>query len=106
MADYDEAAASQALNEALVKIRHHTSSKLENQRAPALLLTAIETGIAEHHAASRAAGQAAPPPGTPSSPTEYIVGMLSMSSAATSNKVGKTAESSLVLTPASPMRVA
>lgn len=87
MTTYDEGAASGALNEALLKIRHHTSSRLENQRAPALLLSAIETGLQEHHAAARAAGQAAPAPGTSPSPIEYLVGMLSMSSAATSSKV-------------------
>lgn len=87
MADYDAAAATEALNASLTKIRHHTSSKLENQRAPALLLAAIETGIAEHHAAARAAGQAAPPESASPSPTEYLVGMLSMVPAATSNSV-------------------
>lgn len=43
-----EAATRNAgLQEALARLRHHTNSKLENQKGPAQLLVAIEAALAE-----------------------------------------------------------
>jgi ribosomal RNA-processing protein 12 len=89
-----------ALQESLSKIRHHTSSKLDNQRAPALLLQAIEDGLTEHLAASTGAGgegedssasasvgQSKHARNTQIKPTEYLLAMLSMAPQALSENV-------------------
>jgi len=58
------------LEQALARIRHHTTSKLENQRAPAQLLAAIEATLAE-----RAAADATEEAG---GPTAYLLALESL----------------------------
>ncbi|UZJ52810.1 hypothetical protein CBS101457_002130 [Exobasidium rhododendri] len=64
----------QSLGEALAKIRHHTSSKLPNQKAPAQLLVAVEEtldgGKGDDGKEDR-------------NPTEYLMAMQSMLASAT-----------------------
>ena len=52
------------LTEALARVRHHTDSKLENQRAPAQLLAAIEATLAER--------------GDDAGPTHYFLALESL----------------------------
>lgn len=61
----------QELMESLAKIRHHTNSKLENQRAPAQLLVAIESSLQE----SVESGQNDISQST--SPTAYLLALTS-----------------------------
>jgi ribosomal RNA-processing protein 12 len=65
----------QGLGEALAKIRHHTSSKLPNQKAPAQLLVAVEETLG-----AKDDGKAK---GEQRSPTEYLMALQAMLKKAT-----------------------
>ncbi|KAN0061991.1 pre-rRNA processing protein [Thecaphora frezii] len=56
------------LHTALSKIRHHTSSKLDNQRAPAQLLVAIESTLNEQDA-----GSSSTPAASAAQPSQHAV---------------------------------
>ena len=70
--------ARAALGEALLRIRQQTNSKLENQRAPAQLLVAVEATLAER--------------GNESGPTNYLLALESL--------LGATEDSSSVFSSA------
>ncbi|KDN43086.1 NUC173-domain-containing protein [Tilletiaria anomala UBC 951] len=91
--------SASALQESLAKIRHHVSSKLENQRVPALLLQAVEDGLREHRQEEhkqRQDGEEAPAAAmhddgasrhsSEFKPTEYFLAMTSMAEQATGAK--------------------
>lgn len=74
---YDKEARAADLEESLAKIRHHTGSKLPNQRAPAQLLAAIESTLAEGQASqgpSASTSQDVTLTGK-ASPTEYFMAL-------------------------------
>ncbi|EPQ26335.1 uncharacterized protein PFL1_05983 [Pseudozyma flocculosa PF-1] len=90
------------LHAALSKIRHHTSSKLDNQRAPAQLLVAIESTLTEQDsssttdtaaaatAASSSSLQASKHAVTQRQPAEYFLALDSMLESAQSKQAPAT----------------
>ena len=91
--DVDASAAAaglDSLHSALSKIRHHTNSKLENQKGPAQLLVAVEATLGEQDASSSTATSATS--GAAASqhafvqraPAEYFLALESMLELATS----------------------
>lgn len=81
------------LQTALAKIRHHTNSKLENQKAPAQLLVAVEAALDEQAQEGETAAQSKE--GTAGSrhavkkrkPAEYFLALDSMLEKASSKEV-------------------
>lgn len=67
-------ASGQDLAIALSKIRHHTASKLDNQRAPAQLLVAIEATLDEQRSTDDTEGATAAALGE-RNPTEYFLAL-------------------------------
>ncbi|TKY89072.1 hypothetical protein EX895_001603 [Sporisorium graminicola] len=81
--DASAAAASlDSLHSALSKIRHHTNSKLENQKGPAQLLVAVEATLGEQdasHGSTSASGAAASRHASAQrAPAEYFLALESM----------------------------
>ncbi|SPO28862.1 related to RRP12 - Protein required for normal pre-rRNA processing [Ustilago trichophora] len=80
--DASAAAASlDSLHSALSKIRHHTNSKLENQKGPAQLLVAVEATLSEQdtNASTSASGAAASKHAfVQRAPAEYFLALESM----------------------------
>lgn len=76
------AASLDSLHSALSKIRHHTNSKLENQKGPAQLLVAVEATLAEQdtNASTPASGAAAASKHAfvQRAPAEYFLALESM----------------------------
>ncbi|CDU24950.1 related to RRP12-Protein required for normal pre-rRNA processing [Sporisorium scitamineum] len=83
--DMDASAASaslDSLHSALSKIRHHTNSKLENQKGPAQLLVAVEATLGEQDASngstSASGASASRDAFTQRAPAEYFLALESM----------------------------
>lgn len=72
---YDKEARGADLQESLAKIRHHTGSKLPNQRAPAQLLVAIESTLAEEDGQGAGASTSQRAQSSKASPTEYFMAL-------------------------------
>jgi len=83
----------QSLGEALAKIRHHTSSKLPNQKAPAQLLVAVEETLQGGKGESSNREER--------NPTEYLLALQSMLKKATeeTESASSTTTSSNTLLP-------
>lgn len=87
-----ESEASISLQASLSKIRHHTNSKLENQKAPAQLLQAIESTLKEQKTGSSQENELNKTIHQESaSPNEYFLALDSMVGKATDPQVS-TAE--------------
>lgn len=78
----------QGLEEALAKIRHHTSSKLPNQKAPAQLLLAVEETLKGSKTDEEDKEQR--------SPTEYLMALQSMLKKASKESTKSTKNSNLL----------
>lgn len=83
MADASDVARRQGLADSLSKIRHHTASKLPNQRAPAQLLVAVESTLQESSGSKSF------------SPTAYLMALIAMLDKASSQS-GSDSSSSLL----------
>lgn len=82
--DGSDVARRQGLAESLAKIRHHTASKLPNQRAPAQLLVAVESTLQESSGSKTF------------SPTAYLMALLAMLDKASSQSKTDSTTSSLL----------
>lgn len=67
-----------SLHSALSKIRHHTNSKLENQKAPAQLLVAIESTLDEQEGPGSKTTGASQHATKERQPAEYFLALESM----------------------------
>ncbi|PWN37806.1 NUC173-domain-containing protein [Meira miltonrushii] len=83
MTDASDVARRQGLADSLAKIRHHTASKLPNQRAPAQLLVAVESTLQESSGSKTF------------SPTAYLMALVAMLDKASSQS-GSDSSSSLL----------
>ncbi|PWN39044.1 NUC173-domain-containing protein [Ceraceosorus guamensis] len=88
-APLDRAEASASLEAALSKIRHHINSKLENQKQPALLLSAVEATLKEQQQLNNGASTSRADSSNEGSqglnPTEYLLALESMLDKASSS---------------------